>query len=338
MTPSSFGRTSQRIIAMAIAAAVSGCAAGGGPPDGPAAATGGAKFTGAQRVPGTALSNTEKSSKRRLFVSNLDGSIRVYTADIHHQNPPMIRQITQGATRPLGDWIDRNDVLYVVNAEQYPTQANVVEYKPGASSPFRTITDGVLSPSAVAVGKDGTVYVNSIGELPSGGTTGMVVVYPPGGLTPKMTITLPEAAEYGMSGGGIALDKQGNVYVANFGDAVVSQFFKIAPGSSQATKLRLSGYGGDAIAIDGAGNLYSGGFSGGTTSFIAVYAPGATTPSRTIALSMEPCGLTATSDGTLYVVGEQSVAEYAPGASEPINTINTVYGETFTYDAAVGSQ
>lgn len=108
MTPSSFGRTSQRIIAMAIAAAVSGCAAGGGPPDGPAAAAGGAKVTGAERVPGTVLSNAERNSKRRLFVSNLDGSIRIYTADIHHQNPPMIRQITQGATRPLGDWIDRS--------------------------------------------------------------------------------------------------------------------------------------------------------------------------------------------------------------------------------------
>ena len=140
-----------------------------------------------------------------------------------------------------------------------------------------------------------------------------------------------------MTAGGMAVDPQGNVYAANFGNATVSQFFKITPGSSQATDLGLTGYGGDAIAIDGAGNLYAGGFSGGSY-FIAVYPPGATSPSRTIPLSFETYGLTATSNGTLYVVGDDVVAEYAPGGSTPINTIDTLYGETFTYDAAIGSQ
>ncbi|MGB8907336.1 MAG: hypothetical protein WCC84_01170 [Candidatus Cybelea sp.] len=338
MTYLSFRRISQTVVAVAISTTLSACAAGGNAPAGTPAAVGGSRVTGKPIVPATVLPSKAKRSKRVLFVSNFIGSIRIYSADIHDQKPPMLGQITQGATRPLGDWIDRKGILYVVNGEQYPTQANVEEYKRGASSPFRTITNGVLSPYAVAVEKDGTVYVNSIGELPSGGgTTGMVVVYPPGDLTPKLTITLPEAAEYGMSAGGITLDKQGNVYVANFGDADVSQFFKIAPGSSQATSLGLTGYGGDAIAIDGTGNLYTGGFSGGSY-FVAVYSPGATTPSRTIPLSFEAYGLTATSNGTLYIVGENEVAEFAPGASQPTNTFNTLYGETFTYDAAIGSQ
>ncbi len=337
MTHLRFGRIFEKTIGIAIAMALSACAANGNAPNGAPAAIGGLQVTGQSVASASISGSNAKSSKRVLFVSNLDGSIRIYTADIHDQNPPMLGQITQGATRPLGDWIDRNDILYVVNGAQYPTPADVVEYKRGASAPFRTITDGVLTPYSVAVGKDGTVYVNSIGELPSGGTTGMVVVYPPNSLTPKLTITLPEAPEYGMSGGGIALDKHGNVYVANFGNAVVSQFFKITPGSSQATNLGLTGYGGDAIAIDGTGNLYTGGFSGGSY-FVAVYPPGATSPSRTIPLSFEAYGLTATSNGTLYVVGDDVVAEYASGASEPINTIDTLYGETFTYDAAVGSQ
>jgi sugar lactone lactonase YvrE len=337
MTHLSLGRVSQAVIAIAIAASSSACAAGSNAPNGVPAAPGAPQVGGKPFVPTMQQRNKEKSAKRLLFVSNLIGSIRIYTADIHDQNPPMLGQITQGATRPEGEWIDRKGVLYVVNAEQFPTAANVVEYKRGASSPFRTITDGILSPYAVAVAKDGTVYVNSIGELPSGGTTGMVVVYPPGGLAPKLTITLPEAAEYGMSGGGIALDAQGNVYVANFGDAAVSQFFKITPGSSHATSLGLTGYGGDAIAIDGAGNLYTGGFSGGSY-FVAVYPPGATSPSRTIPLNFEAYGLTVTSNGTLYVVGDDQVAEYAPGANTPSNTVDTLYGETFTYDAAIGSQ
>jgi hypothetical protein len=325
MTYLTFCRISQAVGAVAIATAFSACAAAG------------SRATGNSFVPAAALPSQKESSKRLLFVSNLDGGIRIYAAAIHDQNPPLLGTITSGAFRPEGIWIDRKDTLYVLNAASGIQQASVAEYKRGASSPFRTITNGLLSPGSVAVGKDGTVYVNSLGELPSGGTTGMVVEYAAGELTPKLTITLPEAAEYGMSAGGIALDALGNVYVANFGNVDVSQFFKITPGSSQATSLGLTGYGGDAIAIDGAGNLYTGGFSGGSY-FIAVYPPGGTSPSRTIPLSFETYGLTAARNGTLYVVGDQQVGEYAPGANTPTNTVDTLYGETFTFDAAIGSQ
>lgn len=322
MTLVSFGRVLPVLAAAAIAAACSACSGG-------EAANGAPLLAGPLQAAGKV-----NGSKRVLFVSNLDGGIRIYTADIHAKNPPMLGQITQGATRPEGEWVDRKGILYVVNAAEYPEPADVAEYKRGATSPFRTITDGVLAPYSVAVGNDGTVYVNAIET----GNTGVVVVYPPGGTEPKETITLPENKEYGMSGGGMAVDPQGNVYAANFGDAVVSQFFKIAPGSSQATNLGLTGYGGDAIAMDGSGNLYTSGYSGASGFLVAVYPSGATSPSRTFSLTFEPYGLTATSKGTLYVAGDGEVAEFAPGASEPTNTINTVYGETFTYGVAIGSQ
>lgn len=266
---------------------------------------------------------------RVLFVSNLDGNIHIYSADIHESNPPLLGTLTQGATHPQGVWIDRKDTLYVVNSEQYPTQANVVEYKRGASSPFRTITDGVLAPGAVAVGRDGTVYVNTITELDAH----VVVVYAPGATTPEQTITLT-SPQYGPAAGGMAFDPQGNLLVATFGNADEVHVFKIAPGSSQATDLGLQGTGGDAIAVDGAGNLYA----GGGDYFVAVYPPGATSPSRTIPNGFAAYGLTATSNGTLYIVGDDVVAEYPPGASKPINTIDTLYGETFTFDAAIGLQ
>lgn len=198
----------------------------------------------------------------------------------------------------------------------------------------------------MAVGNDGTVYVNSISDsetasnpFSQSGPRGAVVVYAPGKTTPKETIDLPQAPEYGMTAGGMAIDKQGNVYAANEGDAEVVNVFKIAPGSSQATNLALTGYGGDAIAVDGSGNLYAGGFAGGYSGyFIAVYAPGKTAPSRTIPLYFQANGITATRNGTLYVVANSDVYEYAPGATEPTNIVGTLDGETFTYDAAIGSQ
>jgi len=106
------------------------------------------------------------------------------------------------------------------------------------------------------------------------------------------------------------------VYAANEGNASVVNVFKIVPGSLQVTDLALKDPGGEAIAVDGSGNLYTGGFAGGYSGyFIAVYAPGATSPSRTISLGFQTYGITAASNGTLYVVANNEVAEYAPGAA-----------------------
>jgi hypothetical protein len=275
----------------------------------------------------------EQAPKQLLFVTNLDGTIRLYPADIHNTHAKLVGMITKGATRTEGVWIDSKGTLYVENGEQYPAQADVQEYKHGVTSPFRTITQGLDLPGAVAVGRDGTVYVNQLGQG-GGGTIGVVVLYPPGGTMPERTIPLNPTPEYGMDAGGMAVDAEGNVYAATFGNAEEVHVFKIAPGSSQATDLNLKGYGGSAIAVDGAGNLYTAGFNG----FIAVYAPGATSPSRTIPADFSVYGMTAKLNGTLYAVADSFVAEYAPGADTPINYVDTLYGSTFSYDAAIGSQ
>jgi hypothetical protein len=48
--------------------------------------------------------------------------------------------------------------------------------------------------------------------------------------------------------------------------------------------------------------------------------------------------MTATRNGTLYAVADSFVAEYAPETSTPINYVDTLYGETFTDDAALDIQ
>ncbi|HLY02938.1 MAG TPA: hypothetical protein VKR56_10665 [Candidatus Cybelea sp.] len=345
MTYLSFSRLCQTVVAIAIATTFSACAVSGNAPDG-TLAVGASQVKGKPVVPATVSPSKAKSSKQVLFVSNLDGGIRIYSADIHEKNPPLLKTITTGATRPEGVWVDSKDTLYVVNASTGSGGPSLSEYKRGASRPFRTITTGLLGyPGAVAVGNDGTVYVNTVSDSetasnpPSqGGSTGAVVVYGPGEITPKATIDLPQAAEYGMAAGGMAIDKQGNVYAANEGDADVVEVFEITPGSLQVTDLALTGPGGEAIAIDGSGNLYTGGFAGSGGYFVAVYPPGARSPSRTFPLYFQAYGMTATSNGTLYVVGEDDVYEFAPGASTPTNIVGTLDGETFTYDAAIGSQ
>jgi hypothetical protein len=291
-----------------------------------------AVFALAAASPVSAGAGQTPHQKRLLFVSNLIGSIRIYSADIHKSDAQLLATITSGASRPEGVWIDRKGTLYVENGPQYPTQADIEEYKKGATSPFFKITNGLNQfVGAVAVGGDGTVYVNQVDDS---GQIGEVIEYAPGENTPERTVTLNRKPEYGMAAGGMAFDPKGNLLAANSGNATEVHVFKIAPGSSKATDLRIQGYGGAAIAVDGEGNLYTAGGSG----FIAVYPPGATSPSRTIPTSYTVYGMTATRNGTLYAVADSSVAEYAPGANTPTNYVDTLYGETFTYDAAIGTQ
>ena len=172
------------------------------------------------------------------------------------------------------------------------------------------------------------MYVNSV----NGNSTGEVVEYAPGSITPERTITLPDPA-YTLSAGDLAFDRNGDLLAATLGNTITVHVFKIARGTSNITDLGLQGEGGEHLAVDGAGNLYTGGMY-----LIAVYAPGATSPTRTFPLSFFANGLTVARNGTLYVVGGQTIAEFAPGGSSPANYVGTLYGETFTVDAALGAR
>jgi sugar lactone lactonase YvrE len=201
-----------------------------------------AMFALVAALPISAVAGASQTShhKRLLFVSNLIGSIRIYSAGIHKFDVQLKRTITTATSRPEGIWIDRKGTLYVENGEQYPTQADIEEYENGATSPFFTITDGLNSPGAVAVGSDGTVYVNQLGEKDDG-QIGVVVEYAPGKKTPKRTVKLNPSPEYGIDAGGLAFDPQGNLLAATIGNASEVHVFKIAPGSSKATDLGLQG-------------------------------------------------------------------------------------------------
>ena len=317
----------EAVVVVALATALSSCGNAGSPlaamPAGGISPSLPASSMRAGRAPADA-----SGANRVLFVSNLSGGIRMYSADIHTPNPPLIGIIANDTARPEGVWVDRKGTLYVTDAEQYPIKANLLEYKHGASSPFRTITSGLFSPAAVAGGADGTVYVNAV----NGNSTGEVVEYAPGKVVPERTITLPDPA-YELTPGDLAFDRNGNLLAATLANSSTVHVFKIAPGSSQVTDLGLQGAGGAAIGVDGAGNLYTGGLY-----LVSVYAPGATSPSRTFPLSFYGNGLTVARNGTLYVVGNNTVAEFAPGASSPTNYIGTDYGETLTFDAALGEK
>jgi hypothetical protein len=313
---SSRGPHLDALVVAALSGLLAGCAATSA--SSPALQTNAATF---QRDAG---------AKNVVYVSNILSNVTVFPASIHDGNPSPLETIDDGTTRPLGIWVDREGTLYVANGVNGNNPVSVAEYKRGKTSPYRVIENGLVAPEAVAVGGDGTVYVNDVHET----STGVVVVYGRGKLTPERTITLPDPA-YALQPGGMAFDATGNLLAATLApvnNAV--HVFSIAPGSSQPVDLGLQSAGGPAIAVDGAGYLYASG-TPNDDGTVAVYAPGATSPSRTFHLGPVVNLITVSAGGTLYAgvieqrTGVTGVAEVAPGASTITNLIdhgNNAYG------------
>jgi hypothetical protein len=78
--------------------------------------------------------------------------------------------------------IDRQQNLYVLNFGEFGPSLN--EYRKDHTTPFRTITQGLSFPNAMAVDAAGTLYVAN--DSPA-----TVTEYAPGQTTPKLTIRIP---------------------------------------------------------------------------------------------------------------------------------------------------
>lgn len=260
---------------------------------------------------------TKARGSRVLYIADLDGQpgvgqIHVYTAGM--KNPRQLRLITNGTGRPFGLWVDSKNDLYVANeSNKYP--ASVTAFKPGASSPFFTITNVKGQPGSVAVDAAGNVYVNENVQ-----DEGYVQVFARGSNTPKATIDTGVGG-YAFDPGSMAFDPQGDLLVAEQAKLAL-QIVKLAPGSSQFTPvtLDLNNITGPGMGIDKTGNIFVASSASGT---VSVFAPGQQEPFRTIS-PVGAYGLTwVTPGGAVYQAnGEYSVAEVVPGSDSPANVIN----------------
>jgi len=301
------------ILAFASSVSLAACANSTAAPTVPVAVP--AHAAASQKSAATPLHRSR--SQRVLYIADLDGQpgvgqIHVYTAGM--KNPQQLRVITSGTGRPFGLWVDAKNDLYVANqTDKYPL--SVTAFKPGASSPFFTITNLKGQPGSVAVDDAGNVYVNeSIQD------EGYVQIFPPGSNTPTATLDTGVGG-YAFNPGSMAFDRQGDLFVAEQAKLAL-QIVELAPGATQFTPVNidLNNISGPGMGIDKAGNLYVG--SGGSGA-VYVFAPGHTEPSRTIS-PVGAYGLTwVTPNGAVYQAsGEYSVDEIAAGADSPMHTIS----------------
>lgn len=283
---------------------------------------------------GNAFVQQNTGTNNVVYLSSFDGApgvgqVFVYPASLgsHPSSPKRI--ITHGTVRPFGMWVDSAGTLYVANIPQGAPTTGITEFHPGGIVPFKTLKDGLWYPTEVAVGNDGTVYVNE--SLANQCTGDCVAIFAPGSSMITRTVPL-NFSGYALQADQMAFDRAGNLLVgaSTFKDGY--HIFKLNVTTFKVTELKvnLSGIAGPGLAVDHAGNMYVTSYS---SDAIAVFAPGSENPTRMIAGGGED--LTVRPDGTLYAMTGGGVEEYKPGSSSPDNVINEPAGN-LGFGIAVG--
>ena len=211
-----------------------------------------------------------KKVSKLIYVSNLGaGAIDVFYQ--HGMNQTPIATITNGILGPGGLTTDGKGNLYVADEGKINGQWTVQLYAPGATSPTKSYTTDLSSPTDTVVAKNGTIYIANFNGL----SNGWVSVYPKGNVS----------KEYRLSdfGGGaplsVALDAKQNLYVmydVNKSSAVN----EYKPGAKNGTNLNLVFSSGGGIQIDPGGNILVA--QQLNPSEILVFPPGQTQPSQSI--------------------------------------------------------
>jgi hypothetical protein len=249
-----------------------------------------------------------------LYVSDYNNlNVLVFSANPRAKNAKPLLTIGIGA-HPYGLWVDRQGILYVA------TGASVQEFRPGATAPFQTITQGINRAEGVTVDSNGTLYV-----VGNAGTDVAVVEYPAGSTSPSQTLmmTVPDS-QFGFPGGA-TFDSAGNLYVdAAFYPENNGHVFRFAPGQTTGMDLGLEYVGGqDGLAVDAGGNLYVGYFGQ-----IEVYHAGATKPFKTVGTASDfPSFFARSPKGIIYQPmasgpSDSALLEFGINSKNPIDSIS----------------
>jgi len=185
------------------------------------------------------------------------------TISVFALNGQRVGTISMAMNYPQGLFADAHGTLYVANRGA----SNVLEFKRGASSPFKTLRDGTSQPEDVTVCPDGTVYVANI--LGASGGAGDVAVYAHRSLRPTRRLSYLGGFFFFL-----ACDAQGNL----FGTAVVGTggtVIEFPKGQQRGAAQLPIFWGGNpaGIAVDAAGNLLVAGQSAGVEEFTETGSP-----------------------------------------------------------------
>jgi hypothetical protein len=142
--------------------------------------------------------------------------------------------ITNGLSNPERLFVDAKGNVYATNVGNN----SITAYKPGATSPFLTISDEVDTPTGLTVDAAGTVYCANVGN-------DTITVYKRGTTTPSLTIPVPEGSpEY------LATDKSDNLYAS-----VGTEVIEFPKGGTSGVDLGLDVSAPSGLEVDKSGNV-----------------------------------------------------------------------------------
>jgi DNA-binding beta-propeller fold protein YncE len=220
--------------------------------------------------------------------------------------------ISHRASSPLARYPKRRHGLLYVGATSYTNAIDIFPLTGPNQQQVGSITNGIDTPWGLSVDSNKSLYVANAGNH-------TVTVYPYGSATPSMTYSILGAALYALADSarhvflsgwnrhhlghviefnagrnrviahqqlgsetdGIALDEQGNLYVAyraagSYGSASIAEF---GPGLKHMRLLGMTIDQPQGLLVDRAGNIIVAESAAGR---IDVFPPGATTPSVTV--------------------------------------------------------
>jgi hypothetical protein len=232
---------------------------------------------------------------------------------------PMLHSALKSTT---GGYSTKKSLVFEGDQAQAAVNVYQTANLPSNPAPIATIHVANGCPYGMALDKKGTLYVAD------NCFSGDVEEYPKGSTTLKTTITTPSLSVTG--GGmadpfGLALDKKGNLYIADFGASAV---FELPAGGTSVTNLNLQSLGEPlGLAIDQkTGTLWE---TAGSGNVVNIYKlGGSTSPIMTIAGNGDPYAISLENKGkpkgevVESDLGTYDVYAYMPGAYTPYATLS----------------
>lgn len=202
-----FERTSPILTAAVATSAVALFAGCGGESQGSAPALPPSRTTQAESVRATTVRLEVAQPPKELAVADPgvgQGEIEFLNSSYAKEN----KVITHGINTPTDVYYDRKENLYVTNIQG----PYVTEYDKKRALAF-TYSSGLVSPTSVTTDASDNVYV---ADDPLSDSSSVVVEYPQGSNTPIATCAT------GLGNTGIAVDGNGNVFVAGINENIGS--------------------------------------------------------------------------------------------------------------------